>query len=134
METEAFNAEQVTSYWLTEATESLQVAEHLTEKGDYSYALFFGHLAIEKALKAIYAAKLRQHAPPIHNLLRLAKAAGIEPNEAQTEALITITAFNIEARYPDFKRSFRQKCTAAYTAYQMATIKELFRWLRSSLS
>ena len=56
METEAFNAEQVTSYWLTEANESLQVAEHLTEKGDYSYALFFGHLAIEKALKAIYAA------------------------------------------------------------------------------
>ena len=134
MEKEAFNAEQVTSYWLTEANESLQVAEHLAEKGDYSYALFFGHLTIEKALKAIYAARLREHAPPSHNLLRLAKAIGIEPNEAQTEALITITAFNIEARYPDFKRSFRQKCTAAYTAYQMATIKELFIWLRSSLS
>ena len=36
--------------------------------------------------------------------------------------------------YPDFKRSFRQKCTAEYTAYQMATIKELFIWLRSGLS
>ena len=134
METEALNAQQVTSYWLTEANESLQVAEHLAEKGDYSYALFFGHLAIEKALKAIYAARLQEHAPPIHNLLRLAKAAGIEPNEAQTEALITITAFNIEARYPDFKRSFRQKCTAEYTEHQMATIKELFTWLRSFLS
>jgi hypothetical protein len=64
----------------------------------------------------------------------LAKAAGLESNEAQTEALITITAFNIEARYPDFKRSFRQKCTAEYTACQMATIKELFVWLRSGLS
>lgn len=50
MEPDAFDAEQVTSYWLTEAAESLQVAEHLIETGDYSYALFFGHLAIEKAL------------------------------------------------------------------------------------
>ena len=48
MEKEAFNAEQVTNYWLTEANESLQVAEHLTEKGDYSYALFFGHLLLKR--------------------------------------------------------------------------------------
>jgi HEPN domain-containing protein len=133
METEAFNAEQVTSYWLTEAHESLQVAEHLAEKRDYSYALFFGHLAIEKVLKAIYAARLREHAPPIHNLLRLAKTAGLELDEAQTEVLITINAFNIEARYPDFKRSFRQKCTPEYTAYQLTTIKEMFIWLQSCL-
>ncbi len=119
---------------LPEANESLQVAEHLAEKGDYSYALFFGHLAIEKVLKAICAVRLREHAPPIHNLLRLAKTAGLEPNEAQTEALITITAFNIEARYPDFKRSFRQKCTPEYTAHQMATIKEMFIWLQACLS
>ena len=134
METDAFDAERVTNYWSAEADESLLVAEHLIETGDYSYALFFGHLAIEKALKAVYAAKLREHAPPIHNLLRLAKAAGIEPSEGQTETLITITAFNIEARYPDFKRSFREKCTAEYTASQMASLKELFTWLRSRLS
>jgi HEPN domain-containing protein len=134
MEPDAFDAEQVTSYWLTEAAESLQVAEHLIETGDYSYALFFGHLAIEKALKAVCATKLREHALPVHNLLRLAKAAGLEPSDEQTEALITITAFNIEARYPDFQRSFRQKCTVEYAASQMGAIKELFTWLRSHLS
>ena len=134
METDAFDAERVTSYWRTEADESLQVAEHLIETGDYSYALFFGHLAIEKILKAVYATKLRQHAPPIHNLIRLAKAAGLEPSEDQTQTLITITAFNIEARYPDFKRSFREKCTAEYTVGQMASLRELFAWLRSRLS
>jgi hypothetical protein len=58
----------------------------------------------------------------------------METEAFDTEALITITAFNIEARYPDFKRSFRQKCTAKYTADQLATIKELFLWLQSSLS
>jgi hypothetical protein len=39
-----FDAKSVADYWLTEAEESLRVAEHLVEKADYSYALFFGHL------------------------------------------------------------------------------------------
>jgi HEPN domain-containing protein len=43
----------VRDFWLVEANEALQVADHLVEKGDYSYALFFGHLAIEKLLKAL---------------------------------------------------------------------------------
>jgi HEPN domain-containing protein len=44
---------------LTEAKESLGVADHLREKADYSYARFFGHLAVEKTLKALYVARLR---------------------------------------------------------------------------
>ena len=35
-----FDAKSVADYWLTEAEESLRVAEHLVEKADYSYALF----------------------------------------------------------------------------------------------
>jgi len=133
MRRETFDTEQVISYWLTEAQESLQVADHLVEKRDFSYALFFGHLAIEKILKAIHAARLQEHAPPIHNLLRLAKITGLEPDETQTEALLTITAFNIEARYPDLKRAFRQQCTPEYTQRQLTSIKEIFVWLRSLL-
>ena len=45
---------QIKSYWISEADEALTVAEHLFDKKDYSYALFFGHLAIEKILKSIY--------------------------------------------------------------------------------
>jgi len=128
-----FDIERVTAYWLVEAEEALRVADHLVEKADFSYALFFGHLAIEKALKAVYAARLHDHAPPIHNLLRLARSAGLELGEARTEALVTMTAFNIEARYPDMKRAFRQTCTPEFTGRQMATVKELFEWLRSQI-
>jgi HEPN domain-containing protein len=109
------------------------VADHLIEKADYSYALFFGHLAIEKILKALYAVRVQQHAPPIHNLIRLARGAGLELDETRIDTLITITAFNIETRYPDIKRTFRQKCTPEYTGRQMARIKELFEWLRSQI-
>jgi HEPN domain-containing protein len=134
VEPETFDAERVTGFWLIEAEEALRVADHLMDKADYSYALFFGHLAVEKILKALYAARSGKHAPPIHNLLRLSKASGLELNEARKEALITITAFNIEARYPDFRRSFRLKCTEEYSKQQMAVVKEVYQWLRSQIT
>lgn len=127
------NIERVTAYWQTEANEALQVATHLVEAGDYSYALFFGHLAVEKMLKAIYVCRKQQHAPPIHNLVRLAELAELNLDTMQTKALATITAFNIEARYPDLKRAFRQQCTSAFTAHHMASIKEVLVWLKSHL-
>ncbi len=134
MSPEGFDAQAVAEYWFAEAEEAMTVAEHLIEKGDYSYALFFGHLAVEKELKGLHAIRQDQHGPPIHNLLRLAKAAGIEPNEAQAETFIRITAFNIEARYPDLKREFRHKCTPEYAAEQIAAIKEIRAWLKSLLT
>ncbi len=49
--------QKVKDYWTEEATEALEVTRHLYEKKDYSYALFFAHLAIEKILKAIYVGR-----------------------------------------------------------------------------
>lgn len=119
----------IESFWKTEAEEALQVADHLIEKNDYSYALFFGHLAIEKLLKGIYVRKNKEHAPPVHNLLRLAKLAGIKVPQDKVDVLIEISAFNIESRYPDIKRDFRTKCTEEYTMKQISNIKGVFQWL-----
>jgi HEPN domain-containing protein len=133
VEPETIDVERIKAYWLAEAEEALEVADHLLEKGDYSYALFFGHLAIEKVLKAVYVGRLHEHAPPIHNLLRLARVAGLEVDNTRTEALIAITAFNIEGRYPDFKRTFRRMCTSQYATHHITTIKEIFQWVRSQM-
>lgn len=120
-------------YWLEEAEEALKVADHLFEKKDFSYSLFFGHLAVEKIIKAIYVLKRNEHAPQIHNLLRLAEQAGITMPAGQKETLIIITAFNLESRYPDEKRSFRIKCTQQYTEAELAKIKEIIKWLKSTM-
>ena len=125
--------EKLKNFWASEAEDSLRVAEHLVEKKDFSYALFFGHLALEKILKALCVRKLEAHAPPIHNLVRLAKIAGIVLDEQTENTFITVTAFNIESRYPDFKSFFRKKCTQEFTANQMDTIKRNFECLQSYL-
>ncbi len=102
---------RVRDYWLEEAEDALRVMHHLFEKGDYSYALFFGHLAVEKILKAVYVIRKGEHAPYLHDLEKLAKQSDIPLTSEQKLLLIQITGFNIEARYPDEKRSFRKKCT-----------------------
>lgn len=83
--------QKTVDYWLEEGDEALKVAEHLFEKKDYSYSLFFGHLAVEKILKAIYVQKNGEHAPQIHNLVRLAQQAGLSLNAEQIDSLNKIT-------------------------------------------
>jgi HEPN domain-containing protein len=80
---------EIIDYWVTEAEESLIVAEHLFEKRDFSYSLFFGHLAVEKMIKAILVKNGNPQVPRTHNLLRLAKAARIQLNAEQQSSLIT---------------------------------------------
>lgn len=133
MTQKTFDIEEVKRFWLNESVEAMKVADHLMEKGDYSYSLFFGHLAIEKILKAIYVAKNNKHAPPLHNLVRLAKIAGVELDDYRIDALIRITGYNIESRYPDIKTIFRKKCTLEFTMREMKIIKENFEWIKSRL-
>jgi HEPN domain-containing protein len=127
------NIPVIKSYWVKEADEALTVGEHLFEKEDYSYALFFGHLALEKLLKALYVEINKEHAPPLHNLQRLAKLAKLALDENRKKELLEITSFNIEARYPDIKRSFRKNCTKEFTQARMETIKEIFQWLKKMM-
>ena len=133
MTDEELNIESIKSYWMLEADEALNVTDHLFEKKDYSYALFFGHLAVEKILKSLYVDNKKEHAPPIHNLQRLANLIGISLDEDKTEKLILISSFNIEARYPDVKRSFRKKCTKEFTLEQIRIIKEIYKWLKAKI-
>ena len=127
------DAERVKEFWAEDARESLRVAWHLYEKEDYSYALFFGHLAIEKMLKAIYVRRKGEQAPYIHNLLRLAEYASLPITDDRRNWFIKVTSFNLEARYPDERRTFRKTCTPAFTETQLRQIDEVFQWLASML-
>jgi len=127
------DSKQIVEYWRDEAEESLDVMTHLFEKTDYSYSLFFGHLAVEKILKAIFVKNISRDVPRSHNLLRIAKAARIPVTEVQQRDLVRITAFNLEARYPDYKRNFRKKCTLEFSEGEIKKIKRVFSWLKSML-
>jgi HEPN domain-containing protein len=85
-------------------------------------------------LKGLFVANKAEHAPPIHNLQRLARLADTQMSQKRNEQLVLITAFNIEARYPDLKRSFRKKCTKDYATEQIRVIKDIMKWLRETMN
>jgi HEPN domain-containing protein len=116
-------------YWITSAEDDWKVANHLFENGDYSYSLFFGHLTIEKILKAVYVSKHRGVPPFTHRLVDLAERSSLDLSGDQLDLLETATDFNMEARYPDEKFSFKKKCTKEFTENYFARIEEMKRWL-----
>jgi len=117
------------TYWLKTAEQDWKVANHLFEKGDYSYALFFGHLALEKTLKAIYVKKQDETPPFSHNLVYLSEKAGLELQQSNLELLEEISDYNLEARYPDDKFSFFKRCTKEFTSNKIKQIEEIRKWL-----
>ncbi len=116
-------------FWIQSSEDDWNVSKHLFEKGDYSYALFFGHLTIEKILKAIYANKTGNTPPYTHRLVYLSEKAALKLTDEQLGLLEAITDFNMEARYPDEKFSFKKKCTRSFTEMYLAKIKEMKKWL-----
>lgn len=123
------------SYWLDAAERDYQTMQHLYSSRDYHWALFMGHLVVEKLLKALVVARGMRglSVPRSHDLLLLAERAGVEPDERQKDLLDLFTTFNIRARYPDYKESFYRKCTKEYAAERIKEMEEVRRWLLCNL-
>ncbi len=68
--------------------------------------------------------------PHIHNLLRLAEKADLKLDNDKKEQLVTVTAFNINARYDDYKMSFKNRCTPEFTKEWIDKLKELRTWIK----
>ena len=106
------NVDQVVQYWLESAREDWPVAEHLLASKDYHYALFFGHLYLEKLLKALVVQTTGKHAPRTHNLSFLAARAGLAVPKDKQDLLLRVTAYNLETRYPDERAALRTLVSA----------------------
>jgi len=122
-------------YWVKSSDEDFVTMEILYKNNQNTWCLYIGQLVIEKLLKALYAKKNKNapYAPKSHDLLYLAEKIEIELNDRQKTLLDIITRFNIEARYDDYKESFRRNCTQEYTKEQIKNIKEVREWLKNLL-
>lgn len=106
---------------------------HLFEKGDYTWALFIGHIVLEKLLKAWFVRHKQTTPPFIHDLVRLSEKGNLNLNDEQKDILDTISAFNIRGRYDDYKREFYEKCSRAYTEAWIRNIEEFRKWIKEKL-
>ncbi|MBI5603395.1 MAG: HEPN domain-containing protein [Deltaproteobacteria bacterium] len=108
--------------------------ESLFSNSHYGWSLFVGHLVLEKLLKACYVRNVDIASPRIHNLLKIAKDAGLELTKEQMLFLDEVTTYNLRTRYPDFKDRFFQMATKEYTEDSIKKIKEFRQWLLQQIS
>lgn len=95
------DAEKNVAHWKAGVPKALKATQYLWDGGFTMEALFWGHLAVEKALKA-HVVKVTNDAPPhIHNLVKLAVKGEISFSEEEGRQLYRITELQLMTRYED---------------------------------
>ncbi|MCD4773380.1 MAG: HEPN domain-containing protein [Bacteroidales bacterium] len=127
------NIDKIVQHWIDSAEQNYSTMQNLINSKDYSWALFLGHLMIEKLLKAIYVKKYQLHAIFTHDLLRLANKIQLNLTDEQQEWLDRITTFNLNTRYDNYKQDFYKLCNEEFTDEWVLKIEKLRQWLINQL-
>ncbi|RPH33639.1 MAG: HEPN domain-containing protein [Bacteroidales bacterium] len=125
--------DKVVKHWIETSDEDFQTMLSLYDSKSYGWALFLGHISVEKLLKAVYVAKHKKHAPFLHNLYRLAELSEMKMTDENSDWLDKITSFNLNARYDDYKREFYKLCTADFTKEWIDKITVIRIWIKQML-
>ena len=133
MEGEINDVDSIILYWRTSSDLNYRTMQNLMNTKDYPWALFMGHLVIEKLIKALYVKKFQKHPLLSHDLLRLFEKIDISLPSGYDEWLDEVTTFNLNARYDDYKQSFYKLCTLGYTNEWISKIEILRQWLINQL-
>jgi len=133
MEGEINDVDSIILYWRASSDLNYGTMQNLMKSGEYPWALFMGHLVIEKLIKALYVKKLQKHPLLSHDLLRLFEKIDISLPSNYDEWLDKITTFNLNARYDDYKLSFHKLCTIDFTNEWITKIEILRQWLINQL-
>lgn len=126
--------EEHINYWLASARHDMETSKSLFTSEKYDWALFIAHLVLEKIIKAIFVQKHKNKIPPkTHNLVRLSELASLELDSSQKIFLDEVNDFNLEVRYPEFKKEFYKSCTKDFAQKYLVQIEEFQLWLKSHL-
>jgi len=127
------DTEKVHQYWLSSSDNDYDAMMNLYIAKNYNWALFLGHIVLEKLLKAYYVKQKGEHAPFSHDLRLLANKSGFTFPDDMALQLDVITGFNINARYDSFKEDFYKRCTPLFTEEWIENIKAIRSWIKGNL-
>jgi HEPN domain-containing protein len=120
---------QLIHYWVVNAQKKEEAMMSLYSSKKYPEALFFGHLMLECICKALVVKHTNDHAPKIHNLVRLAELAQLPISLEDKKFLAQVNEFNMATRYPDEKFRFYTQCNKKFTDQYLTKIQEFYKLL-----
>jgi HEPN domain-containing protein len=128
-----FDKEKIINHWIEGSDKDFKTMMDLFATQNNSWALFMGHLVIEKLLKAAFVKSNDEFPPMIHDLRRLCEKSNIQLDMNREILLDSISRFNINARYDDYKQSFYKLCTDRFTTEWIEKIKDCRLWIKTML-
>ncbi len=103
------------------------------QAGRYIYTVFMCHLAIEKALKALYANRVRKDPPRAHDLVYLVDKINLKLPEPYKIFIEDLNDLSVFTRYPDELQKILEEFKMEKTKEILLKTKELLRCLKASL-
>ncbi|MBI3671464.1 HEPN domain-containing protein [Candidatus Azambacteria bacterium] len=81
---------KLTKYWLESSKHDYDTMISLFESKRFSDALFYGHIVLEKILKALIIKNTKEYSKPTHNLLVLTQDSKVDFNKDDLKFLAEI--------------------------------------------
>lgn len=120
-------------YWVNLANYDIETAQAMFKSGRFLYVLFTCQQAIEKLLKALIIQETEQFPPRIHDLVKLARLAKIEPGENQMQFIAKLSFYYIETRYPEQKNNLSKEINKENANLYLSKSDEVFNWLKTKI-
>ncbi len=117
-------------YWINSAEDDIVTANLLIQEKRTLHGLFFCHLVIEKAIKALFVKVTEEVAPRSHNLIYLSEKAELDFDDETQIFIGILMKYQLQGRYPDYNPIVPDKIRA--DEYFNKT-KELLQWLKMKL-
>jgi HEPN domain-containing protein len=119
--------------WARQADYDIKTAAAMHEAGRYIYTIFMCHLAVEKALKALYTKLVKKSPPKSHHLLYLVEEAGIDVPEELYDFLFSLNRVSIPTRYPDDLKRMLKDYPEKTALGILKKSEEALKWLKARL-
>jgi HEPN domain-containing protein len=120
--------------WFRQAQYDLGTAESLVSAERYPPVIFYCHLALEKALKALYVEKFNDAPNKTHSLVFLVEILELELPQKSMDSLFVINRIGITGRYPHNLDEVLEQYTKEKTEKILRESKEILTWLMQKSS
>lgn len=121
--------EKIIHAWIEGSERDWLACQHLYDSKDYPQCLFWGHLVLEKILKAIVVKVTENQSPFSHDPVFPASKGHVYMDEEKRNLLNEVNTFNQFGRYDSEIVDFMKKCDPEYAEKYFNVIKNLYKWL-----
>ncbi len=119
--------------WAERGLYDLETARAMLQSERFVYVPFCCQQAVEKLIKGLVAKSTGKLPPRTHNLMLLAKRAGLEPGASQALLMRELTEYYVQSRYPEEIEPTSSMAWRDAARNPLERTEELVQWLTAMI-